>query len=255
MRISPVACLYFLLLGSSAFAQLSRRDLEDIERHRGESREMSVVVETLDFLDVDEDEVAPEHIDVGTGAVLEYFWESPDSLLATMVADYIARHKKGLKIVLERYEFYEDELRAVFERKGLPEDLTLLAAVESAMNPRALSKAGARGMWQLMPATARQLGLRCDGFVDDRLDFRRSTEAAACYLERAYARYGDWRLAISSYNCGYAAVDRAITRAGSREYWDIYRFLPSETRGYFPAFAATLFVFRYIGLYHDCTTQ
>ena len=59
----------------------------------------------------------------------------------------------------------------------------------------------------------------------------------------------------SSYNCGYAAVDRAITRAGSREYWDIYRFLPSETRGYFPAFAATLFVFRYIGLYHDCTTQ
>ena len=113
------------------------------------------------------------------------------------------------------------------------------------MNPRALSKAGARGMWQLMPATARQFGLRCDGFVDDRLDYRRSTEAAASYLERAYARYGDWRLAISSYNCGYAAVDRAITRAGSREYWDIYRFLPSETRGYFPAFAATLFVFRY----------
>ena len=147
------------------------------------------------------------------------------------------------------------ELRAVFERRGLPEDLTLLAAVESAMNPRALSKAGARGMWQLMPATARRFGLRCDGLVDDRLDYRRSTEAAACYLERAYARYGDWRLAISSYNCGYAAVDRAITRAGSREYWDIYRFLPFETRGYFPAFAATLFVFRYIGLYHDCTTQ
>ena len=124
MRISPVACLYFLLLGSTAFAQLSRRDLEDIERHRGESREMSVVVETWDFLDVDEDEVAPEHIDVGTGAVLEYFWESPDSLLATMVADYIARHKKGLRVVLERYESYEEELRAVFKRKGLPEDLT-----------------------------------------------------------------------------------------------------------------------------------
>ena len=81
MRISPVACLYFLLLGSSAFAQLSRRDLEDIERHRGESREMSVVVETWDFLDVDEEEATPEEIDVGAGAVLEYFWESPDSLL------------------------------------------------------------------------------------------------------------------------------------------------------------------------------
>ena len=152
MRINSVACLSFLLLGTSAFAQLSRRDLEDIERHRGESREMSVVVETWDFLDVDEEEATPEEIDVGAGAVLEYFWESPDSLLATMVADYIARHKKGLRIVLERYESYEVELRAVFERKGLPEDLTLLAAVESAMNPRALSKAGARGMWQLMPA-------------------------------------------------------------------------------------------------------
>ena len=188
MRISPVACLYFLLLGSSAFAQLSRRDLEDIERHRGESREMSVVVETWDFLDVDEEEATPEEIDVGAGAVLEYFWESPDSLLATMVADYIARHKKGLRIVLERYEFYEDELRAVFERKGLPEDLTLLAAVESAMNPRALSKAGARGMWQLMPATARQFGLRCDGFVDDRLDDAGDGPAVRSPLRRVRRR-------------------------------------------------------------------
>lgn len=240
------ACVILaMLLAIPAAAQLSRRDLEDIERHRGESREVSVVVETWDFLEVEEEDPAPVDLEVGVGVVLEYFWESPDSLLATMVADYIARHKKGLQIVLGRYEAYEEELRAIFRKRGLPEDLTLLAAVESAMNPRALSKAGARGMWQLMPGTARHYGLRCDGFVDDRLDYRRSTVAAASYLEKAFARYGDWRLAISSYNCGFASVDRAITHAGSREYWDIYHFLPAETRGYFSAFAATLFAFRY----------
>ena len=260
MRTLSVAVLCFLLLDLTAAAQLSRRDLEDIERHRVESRtapvlqsigndtvswDVSIRVETWDFLEVDEEEAAPFNIHVGNRAVLEYFWESPDSLLATMVADYIARHKRGLRIVLDRYGAYEEELRSVFRKKGLPDDLTILAAVESAMNPRALSKAGARGMWQLMPATARQFGLRCDGFVDDRLDYRRSTEAAASYLERAFARYGDWRLAISSYNCGFASVDRAIARAGSREYWQIYRFLPAETRGYFPAFAATLFAYKF----------
>ena len=260
METRSTAFLCLLFLAIPAAAQLSRRDMEDIARHRVESSsipvlqslghdtilwDVSIQVGTWDFVDVEEDETAPVDINEGAGAVLEHFWESPDSLLAPMVADYIARHSKGLRVVLARYAAYEEELRSAFKKKGLPEDLTLLAAVESAMNPRALSKAGARGMWQLMPGTARHYGLRCDGFVDDRLDYRRSTVAAASYLEKAFARYGDWRLAISSYNCGFASVDRAITRAGSREYWDIYRFLPAETRGYFPAFAATLFAFRY----------
>ena len=141
------------------------------------------------------------------------------------------------------------------KRNGIPEDLKYLMAIESNLDPKALSTAGAAGLWQFMKGTAQELGLEVNGEVDERYHIEKETEAACRYLKNAYARYGDWRLAISSYNCGYAAVDRAITRAGSREYWDIYRFLPSETRGYFPAFAATLFVFRYIGLYHDCTTQ
>lgn len=255
-----------LLMCSPLGAQVSRRDMEDIERHRRETAgppviqsigsdslewDATVVVSTWDFLeggspdeDGDGQRVQPD-ITTGVGPVLEVFWEEPDTLLATMVADYMARHRKGLCVVLGRFAAYEDELRAAFRSRGLPEGLAILAAVESAMNPLALSRVGARGMWQLMPATARQYGLRCDGIVDERLDFSRSTEAAVSYLERAYARYGDWRLAISSYNCGAAAVDRAIRRAGSREYWELYRFLPAETRGYFPAFAATLYAYSF----------
>ena len=262
--IIPVSLL--LLMCSPLGAQVSHRDMEDIERHRRETArppvvqsigsdslewEATVVVSTWDFLeggnpdgDGDSLRVQPD-ITTGGGPVLDVFWESPDTLLATMVADYIARHRKGLGIVLGRYAAYEDELRSAFRSRGLPEGLAILAAVESAMNPLALSRAGARGMWQFMPATARHYGLRCDGIVDERLDYLRSAEAAAAYLEKAYLKYGDWRLAISSYNCGPASMDRAVARAGSGCYWDIYPFLPAETRGYFPAFAAILYAYTY----------
>ena len=255
-----------LLMGFPLGAQVSRRDLEDIERHRRETVRPPVVqsigsdslewdatplVSTWDFLEGgDPDEEGADHrvqpdVVTGAGPVLEVFWETPDTLLATMVADYIARHRKGLGVVLGRYAAYEDELRSVFRSRGLPEDLAILAAVESAMNPLALSRAGARGMWQFMPGTARQYGLRCDGVVDERLDYSSSAWAATRYLEKAYERYADWRLAISSYNCGSAAVDKAISRARSNDYWKIYPFLPAETRGYFPAFAATLYAYLY----------
>ena len=262
--IIPVSLL--LLMCSQLGAQVSRRDMEDIERHRRETArppvvqsigsdslewESTVVVSTWDFLEggnPDDDgdglRVQPD-ITTGGGPVLDVFWESPDTLLATMVADYITRHRKGLGVVLGRYAAYEDELRAAFRRRGLPENLAILAAVESAMNPLALSRAGARGMWQFMPATARHYGLRCDGIVDERLDYSSSAWAASRYLEKAYERYDDWRLAISSYNCGSGAVDRAISRARSNDFWKIYPFLPAETRGYFPAFAATLYAYCY----------
>lgn len=268
MRQLGILLLLVLLCDeATSVAQVTRRDLDDLERHRKADKyvpviqsiendslawEVSVAVETWDFLegddpDLDEREPLPSLIgqEQIKDALLPHFWESPDSLLATMVADYIVKHRKGLSVVLGRYKAYEEELRAVFRSSDLPEDLTVLAAVESAMNPLALSKAGARGMWQFMPGTARSYGLRCDEIVDERLDYLSSAYAAAAYLEKAFARYGDWRLAISSYNCGTGAVEKAIRRARSKDYWRIYPFLPAETRGYFPAFAATLYAFLY----------
>ena len=270
MRRADILSIALLLLpGFSGEAQVSRRDLDDIERHRRQetpapvlqsigndslSWNVTVKIQSWEFLEggdpdvgsiPEEDRLQGDMVHNGATVVLPDFWEKPDTLLAAMVADYIARHRRGLSTVLGRYESYRDELRMVFRRRSLPESLTLLAAVESAMNPLALSKAGARGMWQFMPGTARSYGLRCDEIVDERLDYLSSADAAAAYLEKAYNKYGDWRLAISSYNCGSGAVEKAIRRAQSKDYWKIYPFLPEETRGYFPAFAASLYAYLY----------
>ncbi len=270
MRRADILFIALLLLpGFSGRAQVSRRDLDDIERHRRQetpapvlqsigndsvSWNVTVRIQSWEFLEggdpdagsvPEEDSLQVDMVHNGVAVVLPDFWEKPDTLLAAMVADYIARHRKGLSTVLGRYESYRNELRMVFRRRGLPESLTLLAVIESAMNPLALSKAGARGMWQFMPGTARSYGLRCDEIVDERLDYLSSADAAAAYLEKAYTKYRDWRLAISSYNCGPGAVEKAIRRAQSRDYWKIYPFLPEETRGYFPAFAASLYAYLY----------
>ena len=254
----------------TALAQVSREDLEGLERHRSVRQRAGVlqsidvpdtsatrwdtpVIGTWDLLDnsdrekdssgaapVDESTLRERSETLPRELMIPY-----DSRLETQVSTYVVRHAGALRGMLGKYRHYEAMMRAAFRRQGIPEDLTALALVESAMNPLALSPAGARGMWQFMPGTARRYGMRCDSTVDDRLDAVKATDAAARYLKAAYRRFGDWPLAISSYNCGFASVDRAITRAGSREYWDIYRFLPAETRGYFPAFAAILFAFRY----------
>ena len=264
-----IPCCLLILSGPLSRGQVSRRDLEEIERHRREEVTPpliqsiegpdslrwvgSVIVGTWDHLEeeVHEDDASDGRLgEKGLDgymldSIMDMFVQGRNSLLDGMISGYITRHRRGMGIVLGRYVAYEDELRAVFKSRRLPEDLSLLAAVESAMNPLALSKAGAKGMWQFMPGTARHYGLRCDGLIDERLDYYRSTDAAARYLENAYKRFGDWGLAVMSYNCGHAAIEKAIRIAGSSEFKDIYPFLPAETRGYLPAFAATLCCFRF----------
>ena len=114
------------------------------------------------------------------------------------------------------------------------------------MNPTAVSRAGAKGMWQFMYSTAKLYGLHIDSFVDERLDPVKSAHAAAEYLKDSYRIFGDWNLAIASYNCGAGNVNRAIRRSGGkRNFWDIYPYLPRETRGYVPAFVGALYTMTY----------
>ena len=113
------------------------------------------------------------------------------------------------------------------------------------MNPLAVSRVGAKGMWQFMYSTAKIYGLQIDSFVDERLDPYKAVEAAAQYLLDAYEIYGDWNLAIASYNCGAGNVNKAIRRSGSRQFWDLYPYLPRETRGYGPAFVGALYTMKY----------
>jgi membrane-bound lytic murein transglycosylase D len=142
-------------------------------------------------------------------------------------------------------EYYMPIFQETFDRYGLPEELKAMAVIESAMNPLAVSRVGAKGMWQFMYQTAKLYGLHIDSFVDERLDPVKSADAAARYLKDAYSIFGDWNLAIASYNCGAGNVNKAIKRSGSRKFWDLWPFLPRETRGYGPAFVGALYTLNY----------
>ena len=148
--------------------------------------------------------------------------------------------------ILGLCKYYMPIFEEILNRYDMPEELKAMAVIESALNPTAVSRAGAKGMWQFMYATAKMYGLHIDSFVDERLDPVKSAEAAAQYLQDSYEIFGDWNLAIASYNCGAGNVNKAIRRSGGkRAFWDIYPYLPRETRGYVPAFVGALYAMTY----------
>ena len=134
----------------------------------------------------------------------------------------------------------------VFRAKGLPEDLAFTAMIESGFNPTAVSRVGAKGLWQFMAPTARLYGLRVDRWVDERLDPEKSTVAAAGYLNDLYVRYGSWELAQAAYNAGDVKIDKAIRGTGSTDFWDLSRskYLRRETKDFVPAIQAAMLIGR-----------
>ena len=151
--------------------------------------------------------------------------------------------KMGQMLGLAQY--YMPIFEEAFRKYGLPLELKYMAIIESALNPVAVSRVGATGMWQFMHATARNYGLKIDSYVDERMDPVASVDAAARYLRDAYRIFGDWSLAISSYNCGSGNVNKAIKRSGRRDFWSIYPYLPRETRGYVPAMVGAMYAVKY----------
>lgn len=130
---------------------------------------------------------------------------------------------------------------------GLPVELRMLPIVESALNPNAVSRMGAAGLWQFMPRTGTAYGLEISSYVDERFDPERSTDAACRFLKDLYKMYGDWTLALAAYNCGPGNVNKALKRAGdnAKTFWDIYAYLPRETRGYVPAFIGATYAYTF----------
>ncbi len=142
-------------------------------------------------------------------------------------------------------QYYMPIFEETFSQYDLPDELKYMAIIESALNPIAVSRAGAKGMWQFMTKTAKSYGLEINSFVDERLDPFKASDAAARYLKDSYRLFGDWNLAISSYNCGPGNVNKAIRRGGGRDFWSVYDYLPRETRGYVPAFVGAMYALRY----------
>ena len=159
---------------------------------------------------------------------------------------YSEKMKERMGRILGLSQYYFPVFEDILSKYSLPLELKYMAIVESMLNPTATSRAGAKGIWQFMYATGRSYGLEITSYVDERMDVEKSMDAAARYLSDAYRIFGDWTLAMSSYNCGAGNVSKAIRRAGgSMDYWDIYPYLPRETRGYVPAFVGVMYAMTY----------
>ena len=166
------------------------------------------------------------------------------------VKNFIILYSEKMPTAMSRMLALADYYMPIFEetlsRYDMPLELKYMAVIESALNPTAVSRAGAKGMWQFMYSTARNYGLKINSWIDERLDPVKSADAAARYMQDAYRIFGDWNLAISAYNCGSGNVNKAIRRAGGNsDFWSIYEYLPRETRGYVPAFVGAMYAFRY----------
>lgn len=154
---------------------------------------------------------------------------------------YVNRKRSLVETMLGMSLYYMPIFEEALEREGLPLELKYLPVIESALNPDAVSRSGATGLWQFMLPTAKGLGMEISTLVDERRDPLVSSEMAARYLKQLYGIFNDWGLAIAAYNCGPGNISKALTRAGStaenpKDYWDIYYNLPAETRGYVPGF-------------------
>ena len=169
---------------------------------------------------------------------------------------YSGRLRRSVSIMLGAQNFYMPTFEEALESYGLPLELKYLPVIESALNPNAVSRVGATGLWQFMLATGKQYGLEVNSLVDERRDPVRASYAAAHYLRDLYKIFGDWNLVIAAYNCGPDNINKAIHRSnGATDYWQIYPYLPKETRGYVPAFIAANYIMNYYCDHNICPMQ
>ena len=166
---------------------------------------------------------------------------------------YSGRLRHSVSYMLGASNFYMPIFEEALETYGLPLELKYLPVIESALNPKAVSRVGATGLWQFMLATGKRYGLEVNSLVDERRDPIKASYAAANYLSDLYKVFGDWNLVIAAYNCGPDQINQAIHRSkGSKDYWQIYPYLPKETRGYVPAFIAANYIMTYYCEHNIC---
>ena len=174
-----------------------------------------------------------------------------NSQVKFFVDRFTTTHREVVGLWVRRSGQYLGMIFDVFKAKGLPEDLAFTAMIESGFNPVAVSRVGAKGLWQFMAPTARLYGLRVDRWVDERLDPEKATVAAAGYLNDLYVRYGSWELAQAAYNAGEVKIDKAIRATGSADFWDLRqsKYLRRETKDFVPAIQAAMVIGRDPGQY------
>ena len=171
---------------------------------------------------------------------------SYNKIVRNYIHVYTKKRRESVETMIGLADYYFPKIEEIFEGYGIPTELKYMAIIESALNPRAVSRVGATGMWQFMYGTARMYDLTVNSFVDERRDPIKSAHAAALFMKDLYAMFNDWTLVIAAYNCGPGNVNKAIRRSGGkRDFWEIYYRLPRETRGYVPAYIAATYTFNY----------
>ncbi len=179
-----------------------------------------------------------------------------NDIVRKFIDRYTERQRSQVSFMLGACNFYMPIFEEALDAYGLPLELKYLPIIESALKPSARSRVGASGLWQFMLNTGKMYGLESNSLVDERYDPIKATWAAARYLKDLYDRYQDWNLVIAAYNCGPGTVNKAIRRAdGKTDYWEIYNYLPKETRGYVPAFIAATYVMTYYCKHNICPME
>ncbi|WP_278636025.1 transglycosylase SLT domain-containing protein [Capnocytophaga sputigena] len=167
-------------------------------------------------------------------------------VLEQVIKSFLKNRRSSLERLMSLSDYYFPMFEQEMSNQKIPLEMKYLAIIESALNPKARSRAGATGLWQFMYATGKSYGLDVNNYVDERSDPVRSTKAAAKYLNELYKIFGDWDLTLAAYNSGPGNVTKAIRRSnGKTNYWNLRPYLPRETAGYVPAFLATLYIFEY----------
>ena len=210
--------------------------------NKGQVFSMSYDMETERF----SSDVSDEEFVARLKGINSYFPLAYNAVVKNYCILYSEKFKDAMNGIMGTCEAYWPIFDEIFMHYGIPLELKALAIVESRLKPTAYSRMGAKGIWQFMYRTGKSYGLRIDSWTDERMDPVKSTEAAARYLKEAFEVYGDWNLAIASYNCGLGNVNKAIRRSGGkRDFWQIYDYLPRETRMYVPAFTGALYATHY----------
>jgi membrane-bound lytic murein transglycosylase D len=242
--------LFNFLLSTAILAQEQLPD-EQIVEEAMEAPQVVVPETKFDYVpEYTADEVRERLSKIESSIQLTY-----NEKIAGFINYFAVRNRDYTRLMIQRRNVYFPIFEKALERYGMPDELKYLSIVESGLNPRAGSRVGAVGLWQFMPRTGRDYGLKYDLFIDEKMDPVKSTEAACKYLSDLYGMFHDWQLALASYNCGPGSLRRAIRKSGYKGgFWGIYDKLPKETRAYVPQFIAVMYVMNYAkehNLNHD----
>jgi len=248
MHKAIITC-FILLLSVIAFAQETEQDSLVVEAATEiisvDSVEVATIISALNFeyipADFTYDEVKAR-LEKIQGEIPLHF---NDKVFA-FVNYFVIKDRDYTRMVMRRENVYFPLFEKYLAKYGIPDELKYLSIIESGLNTKAISRAGAAGLWQFMPPTGRHYGLYQDWYVDERLDPEKATEAACRYLRDLYNQFNDWELAIAAYNTGPGNIRKAIRRAGYKKtFWEIYPYLHRETRSYLPQFTAMVYTMNY----------